>query len=57
MAKSKDAKVIKEQYDMLDDVTKAYAVSVLQAMTSALQAIYYINAMSKKGREENVTKA
>lgn len=50
--KNLDAKVIKTQYDKLDDVTKAYAVSVLQAMTSTLQAIYYISTVKKQNERK-----
>ena len=46
--KNLDARIVKSQYDMLDDVTKAYAVSILRTMTSTLQAIYYISTAKPK---------
>lgn len=54
-----DTRDIKEQYDMLDDVTKAYAASILQAMTSTLQAIYCISALKHTDErgEENAPEA
>ena len=43
--KKLDTRSVKSQYDMFDEVTKAYAASILQAMTSTLQAIYCISAL------------
>ncbi len=46
--KNLETKSVKSQYDMLDDVIKAYAVSILRTMTSTLQAIYYISTAKPK---------
>lgn len=56
--KSFDTRDIKEQYDMLDEVAKAYAASILQAMTSTLQAIYCISTLKRTDErgEENAPK-
>ncbi len=51
--KALDTKSVKNQYDMLDDVTKAYVMSILQAMTSTLQAIYYISIAKPKNERNN----